>query len=93
MNSWKDHGAGTFLLEYFNNSVNDVNIALAIKNRQKFEDFFLSSENGSPLNRMQQVSVDSCRPSLFTQCPQQFSTIFSFNSDLQLGNYIKTAYQ
>ena len=92
MNSLKDCGPGKFFKEFFNNSVNDINIALAIINRKKFEDFFLSNDNGLPLNRMEQVFVESQRPSLFMQCPQMFASIFSFNRDLQLGNCIRTAY-
>ena len=93
MSPMKDRGVGQFFIEFFHNSVNIINIALAVRYRQKFEDFFLSDENGLPLNRMEQFSVESHKPSLFIQCPQMFCSIFSFNRDLHLGNCIRTAYK
>ena len=83
---WIKHGALKFLRDgVYENFINDVNKVLANINRQKFEDFFISDENGLPLNRLKLNSVDSHMPSsLFIECTALFSTTFSFNRNITL---------
>ena len=89
-NLWIDHGALKYLKDgVYENFINDVNKYLANRNRQKFEDFFLSDENNLPLNRLKLNLVDSHYPSsLFIECTALFSTTFSFNRDITLDHEI-----
>ena len=72
--------------EKYKNPLNEINTCLAVKYRQKFEDFFLSDENEIPLNRSKESEhiVDAMLPHIFNQSCTTFSTAFTFNRNIKL---------
>ena len=70
----------------YKNPLNEINTCLALRYRQKFEDFFLSDENEIPLNRSKHFEhvVDAMLPHIFSQSCTTFSTAFTFNRNIKL---------
>ena len=77
------------LLQFFEgeeyvNRLNDINICLSSMFKARFEDYFLSDENGKPLNRLKGSGCDSVVNNFFNQSPTMFRTAFSFNDNLDV---------
>jgi len=70
--------------EEYINPLNKINIVLALIYRRNFEDYFLSDENGKPLNRYKDNVCDGSLSNFFTQSPTMFRSAFSFNDDIKL---------
>ena len=68
----------------FVNYLNEINMYLSIRYRKAFEDYFLSDENGKPLNRYQTMIVDAQLSTFFTQSHTMFRSTFTFNDDINL---------
>lgn len=80
---------GAPLLQFFEgevyvNHLNDINTCLSAMFKSRFEDYFLSDENGKPLNRLAESYCDGLVSTFFTQSPTMFRTAFSFNEKLNL---------
>ena len=72
-----------FDMDAYVHPVNAVNFFLALRNREKFENFFLSDENEIPLNRKELVEC-LVMPALFSQSPSTIIVAFSFDRDLDM---------
>ena len=70
------------------NILNDINALLSTEYRETFEDFFLADESEIPLNRAKKQFVDAMSPYVFNQSPTTFSTIFSFNRNIDIDTRI-----
>ena len=71
-----------FVGQPFVSNINEINMHLSIKNRRKFEDYFLSDENGKVLHRFQSNTVDATLSSFFMQSHVMFSSAFTFNDEI-----------
>jgi len=70
--------------EFYTNTLNSVNLMLACIFRSRFEDFFLSDENGKPLNRYKSNVCYAAILPFFSQSPTMFCSTFSFDEDIDL---------
>ena len=70
--------------EVYVNHLNDINTCLSAIFRPRFEDYFMSDENGKPLNRFKESYCEGLVNNFFIQSPTMFRTAFSFNDDLNL---------
>ena len=70
--------------DIYMNNLNELNLYLSIKFREKFEDYFLSDEKGNKLNRSDFSVCDGIRFHFFDQSPTMFRSAFSFNEELEL---------
>ena len=71
-----------FDMDTYVNPLNEINFFLALRNREKFENYFLSDENEIPLNRNKELVRYSVVPTLFSHSPTTIRTAFSFNRDI-----------
>ena len=70
--------------DIYMNSLNEMNLYLSTMYRESFEDYFLSDEKGSKLNRLDYSMCDGMRFHFFDQSPTMFRSAFTFNEELQL---------
>lgn len=74
----------------YTNILNDINAFLSTQYRANFEDFYLADESENPLNRAKKQVVDAMSPYVFNQSPTTFSTIFSFNRNVDIHTRTKS---
>ena len=72
------------------NPLNEINMFLALNFRRKFEDFFLSDENGKLLPRFENNLTDSIMSSFFDQSFTMIRSAFTFTEDLKLASEISS---
>ena len=71
-------------MDIYVNPLNEINLFLALRNSEKFENYFLSDENEIPLNRNKEIANYSAMPRLFSQSSSTITAAFSFNRDIDM---------
>ena len=71
-----------FVGDVYVNDLTCINAYLSNMYKSKFEDYFLSDENGKLLNRLKVSYCDILVSPFFNQSPTMFRTVFSFNDTL-----------